>query len=72
MLIAFLATLAVTPGPHNNFPFNSAEEFLRFKTAAQKQLMRCTSEIEETEDWVRRGPICYFGGYRAYGPVTYL
>ena len=72
MLLAFAATLAVTPHPQNNFPFSSAEEFLRFKAATQKQFMRCTNEIEETVDWVRWGPICYFGGYRPQGPVTDL
>ena len=72
MLIAFVATLAVTPKPHNDFPFSSAEEFLRFKAATQKQFMRCANEIEETVDWVRWGLICYFGGYRPQGPVTDL
>lgn len=72
MLLAFAGTLAVTPNPQNNFPFSSAEEFLRFKAATQKQFMRCTNEIEETVDWVRWGPICYFGGYRPQGPATDL
>lgn len=72
VLVSFAATMVVTSDPSDDFPFSSAEEFLRFKAATQKQFMRCTNEIEETVDWVRWGPICYFGGYRPQGPVTDL
>jgi hypothetical protein len=72
MLLAFVGTLAVTPNPQNNFPFSSAEEFLRFKATAQKQLMQCMWETEESENWVRYRPACYFGGYRPNGPQTDL
>ena len=69
MLLALVGTLAVTPNPQNNFPFSSAEEFLRFKAASQKQLMQCMWETEETESWVRYRPTYYFGSYRPLGPV---
>ena len=72
MLLALVGTLAVTPNPQNSFPFSSAEEFLRFKAASQKQLMQCIWETEETENWVRHRPNCYFGGYRPNGPQTDL
>ncbi len=72
MLLAFAVTLAVAPDSSDEFPFDSAQEFIEFKTSSQKQFMDCTWETLETENWVRRLPVCHFGGYRPNGPESAL
>ena len=72
VLLSFAATMVVTSDPSDDFPFSSAEEFLRFKADSQKQFMQCMWETEETEKWVRYRPTCYFGGYRPNGPQSDL
>ena len=60
------------PARPTNFPFSSAQGFLKFKASSQKQFMKCDWETLESENWVRRMPVCYFGGYRSNGPENTL
>jgi len=72
MLLAFAMTLAMTPRSSQEFPFDSAQEFLKFKASSQEQFMDCTWQTLETENWVRHLPVCHFGGYRPSGPESAL
>ena len=72
MLFAFLMTLVVAPSANHDYPFSSAQEFLNFKASSQKQFMDCDLETIESENWVRRMPVCHFGGYRPNGPESAL
>ena len=72
MLFGFLMTLVVAPSANHDFPFSSTQEFLNFKASSQKQFMKCDWETLESENWVRRMPVCYFGGYRSNGPENTL
>jgi hypothetical protein len=73
MLISFTVTVAISPyPPREDFPFSSVQEYQQFKSDLKSQMMHCVWESEETENWIRQRPHCYFGGYRPNGPETDL